>query len=63
MKVVLLSVPNEGYFRNASSAINLIPTIVLKSNVLFRYSDTCLNPSSLRPTFMFGIDRYSVYTG
>jgi len=27
------------------------------------YSETCLNRSSLGPSFMFGIDRCSFYTG
>ena len=27
------------------------------------YSETCLDQTSLGPTFVFGIDRWSVYTG
>ena len=54
-KFLFLLTTNKG--RNCPVYVNI------SYHVRVLNSETCLNRTSSRPTFVFGIERYSVYTG
>jgi hypothetical protein len=39
------------------------PLVKCQNEALHKYNDTCLNRTSLGPTIVFRIVRYSIYTG
>ena len=43
--------------------LNRVIGVVMTEKLISFYSETCLNRTSMRPTFVFGIDKCSVYTG
>ena len=45
------------------NSLNRVIGLVMTEKLISFYGETCLNRASMRPTFVFGIDKCSVYTG